>query len=368
MPLRSDNEVPYQLNAWYAAASGDEVDHEPFRRLLLGEPVVIFRKKDGTPVALEDRCCHRHAPLSPGRLIDDTIECPYHGLRFDETGLCTHVPGQEAIPRGARIRSFPLVERYGLVWIWMGDAAAADPARIPDWRWAEDPEWSSMQGYFHIGCASALAIDNLMDLSHIGYVHKTTIGSASDGEDAIIDTSADEEKVTVRRWLADRPPSPTYVKKLGSTENVDRWQLIEFRPPCYIRTFKGIGRGLYGRPEFAFDSADAEAPSGTLGVSRGNTCITPETRTSCHYFTVHCHYRETDRAQLDLIWQQTVETLEQDIDILERTQQNMALKPDARMVYIHVDEGVEKARQLARLTAKSEASAAAHGRSATVGG
>ena len=196
----------------------------------------------------------------------------------------------------------------------------------------------------------------MMDLSHIGYVHRTTIGSASDGELAEVDTLANRTRITVRRWLANQPPSPTCRKKLGSRDSVDRWQLVEFQPPCYVRTFKGLGRRVHGTEGYAFDSAENDAPEGALAVSRGNTCVTPETERICHCFTVHCHHRLTDPEALELIWQQTVETLEQDIGILKLTQATMETKSDARMVFIHVDEGVEQARQLARLAATAEAS------------
>ena len=68
-------------NFWYVAASDHEVSRTPMRRMFLGEPVVLFRKEDGTPVALEDRCVHRHLPLSMGRLVGDILQCHYHGLR-----------------------------------------------------------------------------------------------------------------------------------------------------------------------------------------------------------------------------------------------------------------------------------------------
>ena len=108
-------------NAWYVGAWGTEVGRQTLmRRTLLNEPVVFFRKEDGTPVALEDKCAHRHAPLSEGRLQGDAIECPYHGLQYDETGACVRIPGQSTIPPGCAVRSYPVVQRWGWVWIWPG--------------------------------------------------------------------------------------------------------------------------------------------------------------------------------------------------------------------------------------------------------
>lgn len=122
---------PLQRSAWYAVAESAEVTREPFRRIILNEPLVLFRTEAGDPVGLEDICCHRLAPLSSGQLIGDTIECPYHGLRFDTEGKCTHVPGTTSVPARARVRKYPLLERYGFVWAWPGSPTLADPTLIP---------------------------------------------------------------------------------------------------------------------------------------------------------------------------------------------------------------------------------------------
>ena len=102
----------YLRNCRYVAAWDDEVGGEaPFRRMILGEPVVLFRDSDGRAAALEDRCRHRHLPLSLGRVVGDTVQCGYHGLQFDIAGDCVGIPGQSAIPPGASVTSYPVVER-----------------------------------------------------------------------------------------------------------------------------------------------------------------------------------------------------------------------------------------------------------------
>ena len=137
-------------NYWYVAAADAEVGRKPFRRVILGEPVAVFRTEDGTPVAFEDRCAHRHLPLSMGKLIGDTLQCHYHGLRYDRTGVCVRVPGQDMIPPSARVRTYPVVQRYHWVWIWMGDPALADPAKITDFHWFDDPNWGAKSSYLHV--------------------------------------------------------------------------------------------------------------------------------------------------------------------------------------------------------------------------
>src|SRR5512145_2758989 len=94
-------------NYWDVAASTQEIGRKPLGRVILGEPVVMFRTEGGTAVALEDRCPHRRLPLSMGKLVgDDVLQCHYHGLRFDRTGQCVRVPGQDMIPRTARVKSY----------------------------------------------------------------------------------------------------------------------------------------------------------------------------------------------------------------------------------------------------------------------
>ena len=130
-------------NYWYVAAYDHEIARKPLGRIILGEPVVLYRLEDGTPIALEDRCAHRHLPLSMGKLVGDTLQCHYHGLRYDKTGTCVRVPGQDMIPRSAKVKSYPVVERYHWLWIWMGDPALADPDKITDFHWFDDPNWGA---------------------------------------------------------------------------------------------------------------------------------------------------------------------------------------------------------------------------------
>ena len=106
-------------NAWYVAATEGEVTQSLTPVRILDEAIVLYRKSDGSPVALEDACPHRKMPLSLGKLKDDAIECGYHGLTFDCAGSCVRAPGLKRIPRGAQVRSYPLVQRYGFIWIWM---------------------------------------------------------------------------------------------------------------------------------------------------------------------------------------------------------------------------------------------------------
>jgi phenylpropionate dioxygenase-like ring-hydroxylating dioxygenase large terminal subunit len=167
-------------NSWYVAAWDREVTRMPLGRLILNEPVVLYRREDGTPVALEDRCCHRQLPLSMGRLEGDELRCGYHGLKFDASGKCVEIPGQSSIPPQARVRAYPLVEKYNWVWIWMGDPERADPAVIPHWWWAEHRDWAFTRAdMVHVRCNYQLISDNVLDVTHLAYVHASSIGASS---------------------------------------------------------------------------------------------------------------------------------------------------------------------------------------------
>ena len=128
-------------NAWYVAAWDHEIGRSMLRRVILDYPVVLYRTVEGKAVALEDRCCHRQAQLSMGKLVGNIVHCPYHGLQFDPSGTCVKIPSQDRIPPSAKVKSYPIVEKNHWIWIWTGDPAKADPGLIEDFHWMDDPKW-----------------------------------------------------------------------------------------------------------------------------------------------------------------------------------------------------------------------------------
>ena len=155
-------------NAWYIGAWADELGDKPLARRICSDPVVLFRDGSGKAAALADRCCHRAAPLHLGNLVEAGIQCGYHGLVFDATGRCVAIPGQKLIPQDAQVRSYPAVERDQLVWLWMGDPALADPAKIVDFPYHNDPaHWPNKHAVYPIKGNYMLMVDNLMDLTHL---------------------------------------------------------------------------------------------------------------------------------------------------------------------------------------------------------
>ena len=134
-------------NCWYVAGWSKDYDRSLKAQMLLGENVVLYRLEDGAPAALEDACPHRKLPLSMGQLEGDTVVCGYHGLTFDCAGNCTDSPTQRGMtPRRAVVRSYPVIDRYNLLWIWMGDADKADPTEIYEIENFNDPSWGCTDG------------------------------------------------------------------------------------------------------------------------------------------------------------------------------------------------------------------------------
>jgi vanillate O-demethylase monooxygenase subunit len=219
---------------WYVAATVDEVGRRPLGRTVCGQHVVLFRRDDGTAVALDDRCPHRGYPLSAGALVGDEIQCGYHGLRFDGCGTCVWAPGQDRVPSRANVRALPLIERGPWVWVWAGDPAGADAALRPAMAWLDDPRWATVHGVEPLAARASLLIDNLLDLSHETFLHAGYIGTPEVAETPIT-TRVDGHVVHVSRHMSAVECPPFYANSTGLTTPIDRWQDIEYHAPgCYL--------------------------------------------------------------------------------------------------------------------------------------
>lgn len=166
----------YLRNGWYCAGWASELSQAPIARRMLGEPVMVYRSESGEPVALEGRCPHRFAPLHLGTIEHDRVTCPYHGLAFDRSGACVHNPHGD-IPKEARLKTYPVAERDGVVWVWMGNPAKADPALIIDSGFVVDPGYATVLGYLNVAAHYQMVIDNLLDLTHPAILHKGGLSS-----------------------------------------------------------------------------------------------------------------------------------------------------------------------------------------------
>lgn len=337
-------------NYWYVAASEGEVKECPLGRTFLGEPVVLFRDANGVPGALEDRCAHRHLPLSMGKVVGEALQCHYHGLRFDRAGKCVKVPGQEVIPAAARVKSYPVAERYGWIWIWMGDPALANSDKITDFHWLRDPAWGAKTSYLHAEANWQLVVDNLLDLTHLAFVHETTIGNAALVENASVRVQRDGNTVLMTRWMIDTPPPPTFVKVGGFTGNVDRWQIIDYTPPAFLRLDVGACPTGTGAPE----------GNRVNGISMRNlNAITPETETTSHYFWGQCHSFDVNNPETtEKIFQQINTAFLEDVAVFQAQQRSIAMRPDAPKVDIMADAGANQARRIVKQLYTEEQGAA----------
>jgi phenylpropionate dioxygenase-like ring-hydroxylating dioxygenase large terminal subunit len=333
-------------NHWYVAALAEEVGRQPLGRILLNEPVVLFRTEDGQPVAIEDRCSHRGFPLHKGRLIGDTLECGYHGLVFDCSGRCIKVPGQAQIPPAASIRKYPLVERWGWIWVWMGDSALAGDTPLTDFHWLDDPAWGAKAERLYIKSDYRLILDNLLDLTHLTFVHPGTIGSAANVEKARVQNELAEKSATITRWLIDIEPPPTYVRA-GFTGNIDRWQILRFDPPCFVNLYAGAVDTGTGAPE--------GNRRGGVGL-RNLNAITPETSTTSHYFWAIAQDRApADTSATESIFQEIHRTFMEDWEVLETQQRWNELTAGSPTVNIQSDAGPIHARRIIdRMLAEEE--------------
>ena len=226
--------MPFAKQHWYVAATADEVGRSPLGRTVCGEHLVLYRRHDGSAVVLDDRCPHRGYPLSAGALVGDDIQCGYHGLRFDGCGTCVWAPGQERIPSRADIRSRPVIERGPWLWVWMGDPAAADPARLPAMPWLTDGGWATVHGVEPLPARASLLIDNLLDLSHETFLHAGYIGTPEVAATPIT-TRVEGHVVHVSRRMGAVECPPFYATSTGLRTPIDRWQDIEYHAPgCYL--------------------------------------------------------------------------------------------------------------------------------------
>lgn len=329
-------------NCWYVAAWDHEIHRLKLtRRILLNEPVLLYRKVDGQPVALEDRCAHRHAPLSMGRQKGDGIECRYHGLVFDPTGKCVRIPNQEAIPPTACVKSYPVVERDHWIWIWMGDPALADPALIEDFHWMSDPQWRFKGERLHVEGNYLLVVENLCDLTHLPYLHATSLAETAIPPNAIpVSYQREGNRVKVERWVLDTP-TPPYFRLLADfkrDERVDRWMNLEFSPPAMVRL--DIGAAIAG--------TGAREGDRSQGVTTRNlNAITPETERTSHYFWAQAQNFGTENdATADLDYQLVHGAFQEDLAIIKGQQQNIDLRVDAPRLNIAGDTGGVQARRI----------------------
>lgn len=326
-------------DCWYVAAWDHEILGDTLlARTLLGQPVLLYRKTDNSIVAMDDKCCHRHAPLHLGRKEGDCVRCMYHGAKYDAGGACVEIPGQDQIPVKLRQRVYPTVQRKRWVWIWMGEPSKADPSLIPDTVSMDDPQWRWKPSYLHYDCHYLLISDNLLDFSHLSYVHEKTFGGSPNIAEARPQIQRLERGVRVSRPVRNTVPAP-YHQRLGQfIGKVNRWFNYDFIVPGVLLLDAGV--------------KSADTPDDDLtGALRFHSCqaITPETERSTHYFFMQAHnFRLDDAVVTESIDQSQHAAFLEDKRILEGQQKMIDSTPESAMVAIVADAGLMQYRRLVK--------------------
>jgi phenylpropionate dioxygenase-like ring-hydroxylating dioxygenase large terminal subunit len=331
-------------NEWYVAALSAEISSRPIQRLILGEALALFRTESGRAVALADRCPHRGAPLSSGEVHGETLACGYHGFTFDTDGACVHVPGMERVPALACVKSYAVIERWGWVFVWMGDATHADSALLPDFKWMGEPGWVGRSEYLKVKSGYTLVRDNLLDLTHARFVHKKTLATSA-VTDHPVHTHTEGRRLRITREMPDIEPSPFFKRMGGFDGRVDHRQCIDFFPPCYVLINTRVS-------SVAGSLEDRAAEFYVLNA------LTPETTCSTHYFWgLVRNFAIDDDSVTETQQKLNRETFYEDLAILEQQQMMLDTAPaDWRPVPVPNDGGcIQAERLMNRLLAAQQA-------------
>jgi vanillate O-demethylase monooxygenase subunit len=354
-------------NCWYVAGWGHHfpVDR-PVARTMLEEPIVLYRNGEGRIAALEDRCCHRLAPLSKGRVEGDDLRCMYHGLKFAPSGRCVEIPGQSFVPPQAGVRAYPAVERDSWVWLWMGEPELADPTLIPKALRHDDPDWWMRTGELQYAANYKLINDNLLDLSHLSYVHENTLGrnSMSWGEGRPTVTRI-PRGLRIERWVVDNPP-PAYLARVRDGRNVDMWASYDY----LVAGVFLLGTKTY--PAGTAAARDMRAPDPhDVPLSRTTTsqAVTPITEEQTIYYYSGCLPKdlaseEESHQQLALFER----AFREDNAIIEAQQRVIVRTPEPRMLGTRADHALNRFRWLMDelMAVETDTSASGLSRLATV--
>ncbi len=337
----------YPLNQWYVAAWSSEITREPLARTLCGTSVVLYRTEQGAAVALDNRCPHRALPLSMGRLAGDVLQCRYHGFEFDHTGKCVAIPSQGSVPEDYRARAFPLHETWQWVWIWMGDPALADPSLIPDGQLihTHDPAWHPAKGgLVHLRCRYQLLNENLLDLSHLSFLHSHSVGSPGLAKAPVSLTNHGRYLEVFRNARSDDMENLAVGKALGIRGPVDRKQTQLFFAPGFHAT-----GGDYDSAE-----ADGVDPGYHFGAMRVLHGVTPETPNTTHYFWGFTRDFQPGDAMTTALHGSIADALVEDQDALEAVELMLANTPEMSEISCKADAAAFRGRLLVQRQIEAE--------------
>ncbi len=346
-------------NCWYVAGWNYELGAgELISRTIINQPIVLYRTADGGLVALEDRCCHRFAPLSHGRLEGDDLRCMYHGLRFSRAGVCVEIPGQHTIPARARVKAYPTVEKHSWIWVWMGDPEAADEALIPPAVGLDHPQWNLRSGQMDYEANYLLINDNLTDFTHLSYVHRNSFGTSEEFALTRPDILPLDRGIRVQRWLANAiradVDNPLTNQRNLPPDN-DQWQTYDYLAPGILLMYSamfatGFGEQLGKRPP----NADDGPP---LSAHFTSQAVTPMTdRTSRYFFSWGPLAGEGSDELAEGMLSLANVAFAEDKQIIEAQQRVIDTTPAVKEVLTSADVGPMQMRSVINQLIKTEAS------------
>jgi vanillate O-demethylase monooxygenase subunit len=313
----ADRNTPFVFDDWYVAAFADELGPHLLARTLLGRGIVMFRGADGQVVAMEDRCPHRSMPLSAGELQDDHIVCAYHGMRFNAQGDCVHVPSQATCPGSMGVRTYATLERGPVIWVWMGEPEQADAGRLPPQAWLTTGDWETSKGYMHLKASYVRLHENLLDLTHLSFLHAKSFGTPDYASAAYKTEIGDGHFVVMRNVVPTTLPpvwaQPTGIQGQGQAARIVR---SEFLSPAVH--------------EVSVSFYDCTLPEEARDTFRIRTAHlpTPETATSTHYFVVHGRdFAQHDKAMTQFMHDQLFVAFHEDVTGLALQEEVLARTP-----------------------------------------
>ncbi len=344
-------------DCWYVAAWDHELaPGQPIGRTLIGEPVVIYRAETGGLVALADRCCHRFAPLSLGRVEGDELRCMYHGLKFDRSGRCTEIPGQDMIPATACVKAYPAVEKHSWIWVWMGDPAKADERLIPAAVGLQDPAWTLRSGHLDYEANYLLINDNLTDFTHLSYVHANSFGATEAFARTRPTVERLERGVRIWRWMTSSFTDNSVARVHRRAEG-DSWQTYDFLAPGVLLMHTAVcpagtaARFGDGPP----DLSQVEA----LSENFTSQAVTPITEKSSRYFfSWGPRAAEGSDTLADAMLQVAHLAFGEDKAMIEAQQRSIDLAPGQKEVLTSADVGPMQMRAVLQRLMRAEGSAA----------
>nr|WP_166180098.1 aromatic ring-hydroxylating dioxygenase subunit alpha [Altererythrobacter segetis] len=343
----------YVRNAWYVAAWSHELEAgKPFPASILDEPIVIYRGESGRMVALEDRCVHRLAPLSLGRCEGDRLRCMYHGLLYDPDGAVAAIPGQDLIPKNARVKAYPVADRHDWVWVWMGDPAQADLALIPPAVGLSDPDYILGHGHLDYAAEAQLINDNLLDFSHLTYVHANSFGAGPEFAENLPRLEPLERGVRFSRWMVDTHGQSSR----KSSVPIDSYMTYDFLIPGVLLMWSGnYPQGTAKKLDFAAPALD-DAQAGVTFTSQAVTPLGP--KQSRYFFSWGPRVGHGDEKLRDQLMTMAGVAFGEDKTMIEAQQKVIDRSPGARIMPTAHDKGVTIFTRLVERLAKAESSAA----------